>query len=121
VLSDEPGGKEPHPSEKALREVATLEGELDKGGMLGEHGPKIYSKTLWEGDDGYERIDVENPSPGKRPGQIHYQPAPGQKWYYDPANNDFYDQKTRQRAPKSVNDKLSNPEFTPALRNFYAA
>lgn len=39
--------------------------------MLGANGPRVDSKTIWKGD-GKERIDVENPNPGQRPGQIHY-------------------------------------------------
>lgn len=74
-----------------------------------------HSAALWEGPDGYERIDVENPNPGKRPGQIHYQPDKAHKWYYDPVKNEFYDQKTGKPAPKSVNDKLADPEIGRAV------
>ena len=97
------------------RQLAALENELAQGGMLGAKGPQITSKTLWEGPDGYERIDVENPNPGKRPGQIHYQPDKAHKWYYDPVKNEFYDQKTGKPAPKSVNDKLTDPEIRRAV------
>jgi hypothetical protein len=97
------------------RLLAKLEAQVTPGGMLGAEGPQITSKTLWEGDDGYERIDVENPDPGGRPGQIHYQPDKKNKWYYDPEKNDFYNQKTGKRAPKSVNDKLNDPDFKAAI------
>ncbi|WP_192903101.1 hypothetical protein [Photorhabdus khanii] len=33
---------------------------------------------------GKERIDVENPNPGQRAGQLHYQDNQGNKYYYDP-------------------------------------
>jgi filamentous hemagglutinin len=97
------------------RQLAALENELAQGGMLGAKGPQITSKTLWEGPDGYERIDVENPNPGKRPGQIHYQPDKAHKWYYDAVKNEFFDQKTGKPAPKSVNDKLTDPEIRRAV------
>ena len=97
------------------RQLAALEGEIANGGMMGAKGPQITSKTLWEGPDGYERIDVENPNPGKRPGQIHYQPDKTHKWYYDPKTNEFYDQKNGKSAPKSVNDKLKDPEIRRAI------
>jgi len=97
------------------RQLATLEGELAQGGMMGAKGPQITSKTLWEGPDGYERIDVENPNPGKRPGQIHYQPDKAHKWYYDPTKNEFFDQKTGKSAPQSVNDRLKDPEIRRAI------
>ena len=32
---------------------------------------------------GKERIDVENPAPGKRAGKIHYQDNINNKYYYD--------------------------------------
>ena len=53
------------------------------GAMLGINGPTVPSKTLWMGK-GKERIDVENPAPGKRAGQIHYQDNSNNKYYYDP-------------------------------------
>lgn len=99
----------------AEAELARIEAELTTGHMLGSKGPQITSKTLWEGDDGYERIDVENPNPGQRPGQIHYQPAEGVKWYYDPIKNKLYNQKTGALAPKSVQDKLLDPEIKAAV------
>jgi hypothetical protein len=50
-------------------------------------------------------------TPGKRPDQIHYQPDKAHKWYYDLAKNEFYDQKTGKPAPKSINEKLNDPEI----------
>jgi filamentous hemagglutinin len=41
--------------------------------MLEEQGIQVHSKTLWRQDK--MRLDVENPNPGKRPGQIHFQPG----------------------------------------------
>ena len=76
------------------------------GAMLGINGPTVPSKTLWMGK-GKERIDVENPAPGKRAGQIHYQD--NNKYYYDPITQTFPD------APKSVNDKLKDPAFKSAV------
>lgn len=54
--------------------------------MLGANGTQTTSKTLWE--DGKEHIDVENPNPGQRPGQIHYQDGTG-KYIYDVATGEF--------------------------------
>jgi RHS repeat-associated protein len=54
--------------------------------MLGANGTQVTSKTLWNGDKG--RIDVENPNPGQRPGQIHYQDGSG-KYIYDVAKGEF--------------------------------
>ena len=78
-------------------------------GMLGENGPQFASKTIWKGD-GQERIDVENPNPGQRPGQIHYQDNNGNKYLYDPSTNSF------PGAPNSVNKLLSNQSFSAAIQ-----
>lgn len=41
------------------------------------------------------RIDVENPNPNQRPGQIHVEnKATGEKFYYSVDDKKFYDQKT---------------------------
>ena len=49
--------------------------------MLGEGGTQITSKTLYRGDGFW--IDVENPAPGVRPGQLHVQTPAGDKYIYD--------------------------------------
>ena len=64
--------------------------------------------TVWKGE-GKNRIDVENPNPGNRAGQIHYQDNAGNKWLYDPKTKTFKD------APKSVNKLLNNPKFKMVL------
>ncbi|WP_225616339.1 RHS repeat-associated core domain-containing protein [Methylomonas albis] len=79
-----------------------------KAGMLGERGVQTASKTLWKGE-GRARIDVENPNPGQRPGQLHYQDNAGNKYLYDPTTNSF------PNAPKSVNKLLDDPKFQQAI------
>lgn len=82
---------------------------LNKNGqMLGANGVRVDSKTIWKGK-GQERIDVENPAPGKRAGQVHYQDNKGNKYYYDPITQSFPD------APKSVNAQLKNSAFKNAI------
>jgi filamentous hemagglutinin len=70
----------------------------------GGKGSLVNSKTLWK-EKGKERIDVENPIPSQRPGQVHYQDNEGNKYIYDPSTGQF------NNAPASVNDMLKNPEF----------
>jgi hypothetical protein len=72
--------------------------------MFGANGTQTPSKTLWKGE-GKARIDVENPNPGQRPGQIHYQDNAGGKYLYDPATDSF------PGAPRSVNDLLNDASF----------
>ncbi|MCB9228346.1 MAG: hypothetical protein H6618_01910 [Deltaproteobacteria bacterium] len=76
--------------------------------MLGQNGVQTTSKTIWKGK-GKERIDVENPNPGQRPGQIHYQDNQNNKYLYNPQTKSF------KNAPKSVNDKLKDPKFQQAV------
>ncbi|MFG2458961.1 putative T7SS-secreted protein [Streptomyces sp. NPDC048523] len=40
-------------------------------GMIGANGTQVTSKTMW--NHGPYRIDVENPNPGQRAGQLHFQ------------------------------------------------
>ncbi|WP_347114319.1 hypothetical protein AAHB66_20370 [Leclercia sp. S52] len=76
--------------------------------MLGQYGVQTASKTIWEGT-GKERIDVENPNPGQRPGHLHYQDNKGNKYIYDPKTNSF------PVAPKSVNNLLKDTSFKKAI------
>jgi hypothetical protein len=87
------------------------EGEPDanKKKIFGENGVQVTSKTLWRGE-GQERLDVENPNPGQRPGQIHYQDNDGNKFLYDPASKSF------PGAPNSVNELLEDPRFANAIQ-----
>jgi hypothetical protein len=60
----------------------------DGGEMIGAKGTQITSKTLWR--QGTYRIDVENPDPGGRPGQIHFQDkATGAKYIYNHQTGEF--------------------------------
>ena len=95
-------------------------GDVDDGGnesdhMIGEHGVQTSSKTTWKNGK-TERIDVENPAPGERPGQIHYHDPDNTKWYYNIKNNFFYNQKTSDLAPKSVQKLLRDKNFMKGIR-----
>lgn len=69
----------------------------------------MTSKTVWQGHGKRgPRIDVENPNPGQRPGQIHFQQG-RDKYLYDPAGRIF------QGAPRSVNDMLQTSEIQRAI------
>lgn len=55
----------------------------NSGCMLGASGPQVMSKTVLPARSGHNyRIDVENPAPGKRPGQLHVQRG-DEKYLYD--------------------------------------
>nr|WP_282107671.1 hemagglutinin repeat-containing protein [Ralstonia solanacearum] len=85
-----------------------------QGEMLGTNGAQTASKTVWKGT-GQERIDVENPAPGSRPGQIHYQDNQGNKYYYDPNTKMFFDQKSGESAPGGVQKLLRDDRFSKAI------
>ena len=75
----------------------------------GGGGTQTTSKTLWQNGDG-ARIDVENPNPGQRPGQIHYQDSTGAKYIYNPQTGEF------DGAPKRVNELLRDPRVQAAIQ-----
>jgi hypothetical protein len=72
---------------RRIPNLADETGELNPGGMLGATGAQTTSITLRQGR-GY-RVDVENPAPGRRPGQLHLQDSRGGKYLYDFEANEF--------------------------------
>ncbi len=82
----------------------------DSGHMVGENGTQVTSKTTWQNGK-TERLDVENPAPGERDGQIHYHDANNKKYMYDFQRNVFYDEETKILAPKSVQKLLEDKKF----------
>ncbi|NEC39948.1 DUF6531 domain-containing protein [Streptomyces rubrogriseus] len=44
---------------------------VSRDSMIGANGTQVTSKTMW--NHGPYRIDVENPNPGQRAGQMHFQ------------------------------------------------
>ena len=83
-------------------------------------GTRINSKTLWKDTKG-NRIDVENPNPGKRPGQIHFQDSQNNKYIYNNKDGRFYsrDPKTNKwnvPAPRRINEQLLKQDVQRAIR-----
>jgi hypothetical protein len=86
------------------------------GYKYGQDGTQTPSKTVWKEKGSSARIDVENPNPGQRDGQIHYQDANGNKYMYDPNSNSFKMKNTETgkfdvNAPKKVNNLLNDEKF----------
>jgi filamentous hemagglutinin len=75
-------------------------------------GTKTASTTVWKGA-GKNRIDVENPNPGQRPGQVHYQDNAGNKYLYDVTTGNF------PGAPNSVNKLLKDPNFVKGIEKAF--
>ncbi|MGH7282822.1 MAG: RHS repeat-associated core domain-containing protein [Polyangiaceae bacterium] len=75
--------------------------------MFGARGTQVTSKTIWKGPGG-ARIDVENPNPGQRAGQIHFQQGAA-KYLYNPET------KTFANAPPSLNSLLESEGVQDAI------
>lgn len=82
--------------------------------LFGAKGVQTTSKTIWKENGSKARIDVENPNPGQRPGQIHYQDANNKKYLFDPQKGAFVDSNGKL-APKSVNKMLKDSNFVKKL------
>ena len=88
-----------------------LIGELcpNDGGMIGEGGTRVTSKTLMQNDSFH--IDVENPAPGSRPGQLHLQDYAGNKYQYNFETGKF------EGLPNSLAKQISrDPAVARAIR-----
>ena len=95
---------------EALQKVDAVNAKaVDNNAMLGANGTKIFSSTVWKENGSKARIDIENPSPGKRPGQIHYQDQNNIKYYYNPKDDKLYVGKISDGkvAPKNIQELLS--------------
>lgn len=66
--------------QRDLEEYRNRCGKSNSEHMMLENGTQVSSKTTWQRGK-TERIDAENSSPGKRPGQIHYHDANNNKFY----------------------------------------
>ena len=99
-----------------LGNLLMASGSGNRGAMLGQHGPQFSSKTVWQG--GNARLDVENPAPGRRSGQIHLQESgvKGHKWYYNPETGTFMPEKgTGILPPGWVERLLKDKDFLAAI------
>jgi hypothetical protein len=87
---------------EAAEHVRDAERVVERTKMLGSSGTQVTSKTVWKHEG--MRLDVENPNPGKRPGQVHFQHGE-EKYVYDPELRQFRD------APRAVNEQLKDGSF----------
>ena len=106
----------------AGKNLANKKGYIDgnTSSIQKKTGTRINSKTLWKDTKG-NRIDVENPNPGKRPGQIHFQDSQNNKYIYNNKDGRFYsrDPKTNKwnvPAPRRINDQIFKQDVQRAIR-----
>lgn len=91
-----------------LKDLGLISGVFAGTRMLSTFGPQIDSKTVYQTEKG--RIDVENPAPGERAGQINFHDVDGKKYTYDPSSKSFVD------APNRVNKLLKDPVFMDGIK-----
>ena len=81
---------------------------------IGENGTQTSSTTTWKNGK-TERIDVENPAPGKRNGNLHYHDSKNNKYYYDLENATFIDHKTGN-VPKNIKKLMNDSGFANGIK-----
>lgn len=86
--------------------------------MLGQDAPRFTSKTLLETPQFH--MDVENPDPGGRPGQLHVQdyakPKPN-KWIYNFDDGTWTPTRGSTAMPNSLRKVLArSPDVKRAIR-----
>lgn len=84
----------------------------DKKPVFGERGTQTTSTTVGKGQ-GW-RVDVENPNPGQRPGQIHYQSG-DKKYLYD-ANTKSFVGVSKTENKRLLNDAQVQRAITKGLK-----
>jgi hypothetical protein len=88
---------------------------VKKSKMIGANGPQVSSKSVWKKGK-TERVDVENPKPGKTPGKLHYHDAKNKKWDYDMKKKKFIDGDTKELAPPKIQKLLKDKEIQKAIK-----
>ncbi|MCE5286598.1 MAG: hemagglutinin repeat-containing protein [Pelosinus sp.] len=83
------------------------------GEMLGKNGTKVINDTKWQNGK-TERVDVENPNPGKRPGDVHYHDANNIKYRFDPRTGKLFDE-AGNLAPNKVQKMMENKDVQRAI------
>ena len=102
------------PAAKGKSKSKNKSKKKSKEHMLGENGVPISSKTVWH--DGKARLDVENPNPGQRPGQIHYHHVNGEKYIYDIISNEFKTNGLKKLSNKVYKKLMSNNKFKKGIK-----
>lgn len=87
--------------------------ELNK--KVGENGTQLDGSKTTGKNGKTERVDVENPAPDKRDGDVHYHEPNNRKWRYDPDSGKLVHEKTREPAPPKVQKVLKEKWFQKAI------
>ena len=85
--------------------------------MLGENGTQIGGSKTTGKNGSTERVDVENPNPGVRPGDLHYHESNNIKWRYNVNTGNLVDPDTGELDPPSVQKVMKETWFQKAIKN----
>ncbi|MBE6330635.1 MAG: hypothetical protein E7072_11100, partial [Bacteroidales bacterium] len=104
--------------------LANKKGHLDESskttsssGKGSSSAPAVRSKTLWKDGKG-RRLDLENPNPGQRPGQLHVHDQKN-KYIYKDGKLFGKNPKTGNYdvpVPREINKLLEDPQFQKAIQ-----
>jgi hypothetical protein len=106
--------KPPKPRGKRLAESAEKEtGSTAR--KFGESGTQLAGSKTTGRNGKTERVDVENPAPGKRDGDVHYHDSTNVKWRYDHESGKLIHPVTHKPAPPKVQKVTTEKWFQKAL------
>ena len=88
----------------------------DSEHMLGENGTQIGGSKTTGKNGSTERVDVENPNPGVRPGDLHYHESNNIKWRYNVNTGNLVDPDTGELAPPSVQKVMKETWFQKVIK-----
>ncbi len=94
------------------------------GLMIGMYGTQFASKTLLQKKGSRARIDVENPAPGKRAVQMHFQNNAGEKYMWNFEEKKFYGYNSKTSkydldVPSLNKDLMENQDIQNAIKKGY--
>ena len=96
-------------------EVRDGNSDSEKKGKVGKDGVKIPGSKTTGQNGKTERVDIENPNPGKGDGNVHYHEPNNTKWEYDIKTGKILDPDTGKMAPPRVQRVTKEPWFQKAI------
>lgn len=92
--------------------VAVSQASATSSHLIGENGTQTPSKKTWNGE-GQERLEVENPAPGRRDGQIHYHESNNEKHMFDFTTGSF------KNPTKRLKELMTDNSFLRGLKKAF--
>ena len=117
TTTSKPNQEETSKSSQVKQTKAKNKRRRDSEHMLGENGTQIGGSKTTGKNGSTERVDVENPNPGVRPGDLHYHESNNIKWRYNVNTGNLVDPDTGELAPPSVQKVMKETWFQKAIKN----